>query len=106
MPNTSTGHQSHQTTDHDEIRHWVEARRGKPATIAGTERGGEEAGLLRIDFPGGSSNPPLEPVSWDEFFQKFDEENLAFLYQDEKADGSPSTFCKFVQRETAGATSH
>jgi hypothetical protein len=93
--------ESKQTTDHDEIRQWVESRGGKPATITGTERGGEEAGLLRIDMPTGASNPPLEPIAWDDFFQKFDEENLAFLYQDAKADGSPSFFCKFVNREGA-----
>jgi hypothetical protein len=102
----SSGQHSHEskvTTDHDEIRRWVEARGGKPATIGGTERKGEEAGLLRIDMPAGASNPPLEPISWDEFFKKFEEENLAFLYQEEKADGEPSFFSKFVEREGAGA---
>jgi hypothetical protein len=101
----SSGKQSHEskvTTDHDEIRRWVEARGGKPATIKGTAHKSEEAGLLRIDMPGGAANPPLEPVSWDEFFKKFDEENLAFLYQDAKADGEPSFFSKFVEREGAG----
>ncbi|HEX6963801.1 MAG TPA: hypothetical protein VF175_18180 [Lacipirellula sp.] len=92
-------HESKQTTDHDEIRKWVEARGGKPATITGTENRGDEAGLLRIDMPTGASNPPLEPISWDDFFQKFDEEGLAFVYQEQKADGEPSHFCKFVSRD-------
>jgi hypothetical protein len=94
-------HDAKQTTDHGEIRKWVEARGGKPATIAGTENRGEEAGLLRIDMPSGASNPPLEPIGWEDFFKKFDEEGLAFLYQDQKADGEPSFFCKFVNRENA-----
>ena len=94
-------HDAKQTTDHGEIRTWVEARGGKPATISGTENRGEEAGLLRIDMPGGASNPPLEPIDWDDFFKKFDEKGLAFLYQDQKADGEPSFFCKFVNRENA-----
>ncbi len=94
----SKDHESHQTTDHDEIRKWVEARGGKPATIAGTEKRGEGAGLLRIDMPGGAKNPPLEPVTWEEFFEKFDQEKLAFVYQEAKADGEPSFFSKFVQR--------
>src|ERR1700709_298135 len=94
----SKDHESHQTTDHEEIRKWVEARKGKPATIAGTEKKGEEAGLLRIDMPGGATNPPLEPISWDDFFEKFDGEKLALVYQEAKADGDPSYFCKFVQR--------
>ena len=91
------------TADHEEIRKWVEARGGKPATIKGTPKEGEEAGLLRIDMPGGATNPPLEPISWDAFFEKFDEAGLVMLYQDEKTDGEPSTFCKFVKRETAEA---
>lgn len=96
-------HDTKYTTDHDEIRSWVEARGGKPATIEGTERRGEEAGLLRIDFPTGASNPPLEPISWEAFFEKFDKADLAMIYQDETADGNESYFCKFVRRETAAA---
>lgn len=83
-------HDSKRTTDHNEIRHWVEARGGKPATIAGTEKGNEEAGLLRIDMPGGSSNPPLQPISWNDFFEKFDQEKLAMIYQQEKVNGELS----------------
>ena len=101
MSAKSNGHQSKQTTNHDEIRRWAEARGGKPATIAGTPKGNEEAGLLRIDFPSGASNPPLQPVSWDEFFEKFDAEGLAMVYQEQTAAGDQSYFCKFVERETA-----
>ncbi|MGN6544276.1 MAG: lipocalin/fatty-acid binding family protein [Aureliella sp.] len=93
------GHESKTTTDHKVIRKWAEKRGGKPATIAGTAHKGEDAGLLRIDFPGGAGNPPLEPITWDEFFEKFDEENLAMVYQEKKADGEESTFCKFINRE-------
>jgi hypothetical protein len=89
------------TTDHEEIRHWVEERGGQPATIEGTEQGDEEAGVLRIDFPGGAGNPPLEPISWEAFFEKFDDADLAMVYQEETADGETSYFCKFVSRENA-----
>jgi hypothetical protein len=92
-------HKSKPTTDHDEIQRWAEKRGGRPSTIAGTTKKGEDAGLLRIDFPTGASNPPLEPISWDEFFAKFDQEKLALIYQDETADGEQSYFCKFVNRE-------
>ena len=88
------------TTDHDEIRRWVEARGGKPATVKGTG-GNEEVGVLRIDFPGYSGEDTLEEISWDEFFAKFDEKNLAFLYQDATASGAESRFFKFVSRENA-----
>jgi hypothetical protein len=92
-------HATSRTTDHAEIRRWVEARKGQPATIKGTERRGEDAGLLRIDLPTGAGNPPLEPIAWDDFFEKFDDQQLAFLYQDQTADGQPSFFCKFVDRD-------
>jgi hypothetical protein len=91
---------SHTTTNHDEIRKWAEARGGKPATVKRTESGGE-AGVLRIDFPGYSGAGSLEEISWDEFFQKFDEKNLAFLYQDTTSSGEQSRFFKLVSRETA-----
>lgn len=87
------------TTDHQVIRKWVEARKGKPSTVAGTERGGQAAGLLRIDFPEAEPDQGLQEISWDEFFEKFDESNLAFLYQEQTADGRPSRFNKFVSRD-------
>jgi len=88
------------TTDHKTIQHWVEEHHGKPATITETSAKGEHAGLLRIDMPGGAKNPPLQPISWDEFFQKFDEAKLAFVYQEKTADGGESHFCKFVSRDS------
>lgn len=88
------------TTDHDQIRSWAEARGGKPVSIEGTERG-KSPGVLRIDFPGGASDPPLEPISWESFFEKFEQAKLAMVYQDESADGTESYFCKFVNRKNA-----
>jgi hypothetical protein len=91
------GSESKTTTDHDEIRKWVEDHDGTPASVRGTENGGS-AGVLRIDFPGGAGDDRLEPISWDEWFEKFDEEGLAFLYQERKASGEDSTFFKLVSR--------
>jgi hypothetical protein len=85
------------TTDHDEIRSWVEEHDGRPVTVRGTE-GDDTAGVLRIDFPGGAGDDRLEEIGWDEWFDKFDREELAFLYQRQKADGSDSTFFKLVAR--------
>ena len=85
------------TTDHKEIRQWIEQRGGKPATVSAT-KGSEEAGVLRIDFPEEEADEGLESISWEEFFNKFDEEELAFLHQDETSDGNTSRFCKFVNR--------
>jgi hypothetical protein len=85
------------TTDHDEIRRWVEEHGGKPAVVRGTGSD-DDPGILRIDFPGGAGEEQLEPVDWDEWFRKFDAAGLAFLYQEEKASGDDSTFFKLVKR--------
>ena len=85
------------TTDHKEIRKWVEERGGSPATVKAT--GGEnDPGILRIDFPGYSGEEPLGRISWHAFFEKFDEQKLAFLHQDDKG-GEKSRFCKFIRRD-------
>ena len=92
--------ESTMTTDHETIRKWAAARGGKPATVKGTERGGE-VGILRIEFPGHGGEESLEEISWDDFFHKFDEKNLVFLYQEKTISGDESRFCKFVSHETA-----
>jgi glutathione synthase/RimK-type ligase-like ATP-grasp enzyme len=97
----SEGAESHVTTNHDEIRKWVEARGGKPATVK-TTGGKEEAGILRIEF---QERENLEEISWDEFFEKFDQNHLAFLYQDRLKSGEESRFFKLV-REQASKTKH
>jgi hypothetical protein len=84
------------TTDHDEIRRWVEEHGGKPAIVRGTRDG--DSGVLRIDFPGGAGEDQLEPVSWDEWFRIFDRNDLALLYQESRAGGEDSTFFKLVSR--------
>jgi hypothetical protein len=85
------------TIDHDEIREWVESHGGHPAMVKSTARNGQ-GGILRIDFPGFSGERSLKEVSWDEFFEKFEQSELAFLYQDQTASARPSRFNKLVSR--------
>jgi len=33
---------------------------------------------------------PLQLISWHDFFEKFDQEKLAMIYQQEKVNGEPS----------------
>jgi len=87
------------TTDHNEIRQWVEERGGLPARVKGTESK-NSAGLLRIDYPGFSGEDTLEEITWEEFFEAFDKNGLAFLYQEETKDGKESRFSKLVDRDT------
>lgn len=89
---------SARTSDHATIRRWIEERGGSPAAVKATESK-NDPGMLRINFPGYSGEDRLEDISWDEFFKKFDEKHLEFLYQDETRDGETSRFWKFVTRE-------
>ncbi len=92
------GHRANLTTNHEEIRAWVEERGGHPATVKSRKRGSDPAGILRIDFPGFSGAQSLKQVSWDEWFKVFDERRLAFLHQDRTATGKTSRFNKLVCR--------
>lgn len=80
------------TTDHEAIRKWAEARGGSPAVIRTDGKGG----VLRIDF--GEKEEEFDEIDWDEFFKIFDQNKLAFLYQDKTKDGGTSRFNKFVER--------
>jgi len=86
------------TTDHDEIRRWAEERGGVPSRVSSTG-GGQDAGIIRLDFPGYGGEGSLEPISWDDWFRKFDESGLALIY-DETTRGQKSNFNKLVRRET------
>jgi hypothetical protein len=86
--------QAKMTTDHDQIRKWVEARGGFPARVKGTGRG-RGAGVLRVDYPGFRGQESLEKISWDDWFDTFDDSHLAFLYQEGR-----SRFSKLVDRDS------
>jgi hypothetical protein len=89
------------TTDHDTIRKWAESKGGKPAAVDRTHKGGD-VGIVRIIFPDNpqSEHDALVEISWEEFFEQFEESKLALLY-DEK-----SLFSKIVGRDTADRRAH
>jgi rubrerythrin len=88
------------TTDHEEIRRWVEERGGSPSCVRKTG-GTNDPGILRIDFPGYSGEKSLQPMAWDDWFEAFDANGLAFLHQDMTASGEVSRFNKLVARDGA-----
>lgn len=91
-----TSRSARRTTDHNEIRQWVESHGGNPAAVKRTG-GGDDPGILRIDFPGFSGEGSLEPITWETFFEYFETNGLAFLYQDVEN----SRFSKLVRRSGA-----
>ena len=88
------------TRDHEENRRWAEERGGKPSHVKRTGSG-EDVGILRIDFPGYSGEGSLEPITWEQWFEKFDKENLSLIYEEVTAGGERSNFNKIVGAETA-----
>jgi hypothetical protein len=81
------------TTNHAEIRNWADERGGVASIVRGS------TGVLRIDFPDRPESR-LEHIDWERWFNKFDEDRLAFLYQEKTATGKLSRFNKLVRRET------
>ena len=77
------------TTNHEVIKQWAQERGGVPAAVAGTEHG-KSLGVPRFDFGGDDEN--LRHVSWQEWFDTFDERELNFLYQQQRSDGRQSNF--------------
>src|SRR5258707_14450912 len=91
-------------TDHEQIKRWVEERGGHPARVKGTAEEGS-SGVLLIDYPGYSGTETLETISWEEFFLGFEENRLAFLYQDETKAGDEGRFSKLINRDSAAEKS-
>jgi uncharacterized membrane protein YgcG len=92
---------SRTTKDHEEIRKWAESRGAVPAEVANTERGGEP-GILRFEFPNAPNrnDSKLKEIPWDDFFEKFDENDLELVYQEKTAEGQKSNFNKLVHPES------
>ncbi len=93
-------------TDHDEIRRWAEERDARPSAVQRTHTD-DSVGIIRLDFPGYSGENSLEEIEWDEWFDKFDDNNLALIVQDQTAGGERSNFNKIVSRdsvESAGSS--
>jgi hypothetical protein len=79
-----------QTTDHDEIRRWVEKNGGHPACVKGTGEG-DDPGILRIDFD--EPEESLKRISWQKWLEWFDKNELALLH------GEDSRFFKLISRK-------
>lgn len=80
------------TADHEVIRRFAEDRGGKPAIVAGT-------GIIRLNFPG-FAEENLEDISWEDWFEEFENNNLALVYQEKTSEGEESNFNKLVDRSS------
>ncbi len=98
-PQRNAGGSAHPLINHEEIRRWAGERGATPACVKGTGSRGD-IGMIRLDFPGYTGEESLQPISWDDWFRKFDERGLTLMVQDTTANGQKSNFNKLVKRET------
>ncbi len=84
------------TTEHEVIRAWVEERSGFPVRAKGVSM----PARINLEFPGDYADTELERVSWDEWFEAFEQQELAFLHQEETEDGKLSHFNKLLSRQS------
>jgi hypothetical protein len=93
----SAGARTRATTDHAEIRRWMESLRARPAVIEAGASG--EPDIIRVHVPG-SSGKNVHDVSWDEFFARFEAGKLALVYQEREGRKSPAH--RLVRRADVG----
>ncbi len=89
------------TTDHAQIRGWVEEHGGQPALVRRVPEVGD-SGDLSLEFLVDGQEPELVSISWADFFQRFEDGHLAFVYEEDGPAGQPTWY--FVDRnQTSGA---
>lgn len=103
LVNNNMGIYNKSTTDHAEIQKWAAKYDGKPQLIDDMDAKGDQIGL-RIDFPGRKDDPlfgkdKIRDISWEEFFEKFEELELGFIYDDIENLKDPGSVSRFVKRE-------
>ncbi len=82
------------TTDQETIKEWVETRDGTPARVIGQADEPGSLYVVRKDEP----MEGMEALSWDEFFETFETEELAFIYADQEPEASDEWFYDLVDR--------
>lgn len=80
------------TIDHDLVRSWAEARDARPSRFEGMSK----PSPLRFDL--GPPDAGLIEMSWEEFFEEFERDNLAFYYRDMAPTGEHDDLHGFVSR--------
>jgi hypothetical protein len=76
---------SEPTSNHEEIRRWAEANQFSPAEQLPVRVDGEPAELRLLSEPQINARQDKRLISWEEFFAKFDEQGLAFVYDQDSA---------------------
>jgi len=90
---SNSGGTGESTTNHERVRRWADRRDATPARA-----GAAGDGVLRFSFP---DTDRFAEVEWREFFEEFEREGLALVYQPAAEDvEDPNRFYKLVDRAT------
>lgn len=86
------------TTEHALVRKLIEDREGYPAHLESSEGQGD-SGLLQVGLTdeGEEGDEDLKELSWEQFFEEFEEKDLAFAYR-EGGEEDPSDFTYLRKR--------
>lgn len=99
-------------TEHSAIRQWTEARGGNPILLDVPDPVAGERALIQLTFDQHALNAernegadPMTPgfrlVTWDEWFQAFDDQGLALVVDDDLSEGRSVDY-RLMSREEAG----
>lgn len=87
-----------QTIDHSRIRKRIESRNGRLVRIENRTTPVEGKGVIQVIFSDTLLEEQYVQVSWEEFFTRFDQAHLAFVYERCGAEDVTNRFYKFVNR--------
>jgi hypothetical protein len=90
------------TRDHALIRRWAAQHQAEPATGEATNTGPATVDIndggagIRFNFPGSGA---YRPITWEEWFQNFEQHGLTFVYEHDANDPARSTRYRLVTKE-------
>jgi hypothetical protein len=91
-----TGAETVATRDRDVIQRWAERRHAEPATGEGVLAVNDGGAPIRFNFPGSSR---YRPLSWEEWFARFEGDYFTFVYEERGPDGSLSNRYRIVHAD-------
>ena len=94
-PSTGDPSQRRMTTDPERIKEWAEARDAVPVTIRDSEDHGHSF-AHRDELEEGH-----EEYTWDEFIDRFEDEDLVFIYHEDEPTEEGLGYFELVEREDA-----
>ncbi len=90
------------TTNQEEIRNWIAEHNGQP--IISRDGTGIEKLALVFNAPLGLSTISAEVITWEEFFDRFNSQNLVFQYDKDGEERGEFAYA-LLNRELVGAAS-